>query len=350
MKAIFNISIILNRKINFLLKAGKLNLFCLFFISNVFNSFAQNITIEVKSDGKIALDKVNVLINNKISLKTNANVPIIWNNKNRDKIKNIEVISESLVQKEWNYFENDSLIVVLMEPQNDEVEKSQNSQQVSTLLEKAETKIQVKDSIIISYKDEIVQLSEEINSNKGNIEENNILIKNKIEKIIERLKSNKSLSSKEKAEIQRYLFELEKSILQSKLIFEKSQTQVSLMLGKLKYILSEKDSINELANEKILLLKRKSDLEKDEQRKMFYFLGLSALVFIAIIVLILYLQIRKRNKGLEEWEIEKKLAEAQSKNIKWETFYNEISLAIQSNDNNFNDIQSILNKNKNLLK
>jgi signal transduction histidine kinase len=150
------------------------------------------------------------------------------------------------------------------------------------------------DIVLNKYKEDFSRISDDILKEKVRLERKNFEISKEINEITNKLKTEKNISVKQRAELQRYLVSLESALNDNQLAFLRAEERTQGLIFKLKKIILQKDSINLIANQKMLVAEKdKLTLEKKFRRNLIVF---SVVTFILILFALVFYLIAEKFK------------------------------------------------------
>ncbi|MFN3405252.1 MAG: sensor histidine kinase [Cytophagaceae bacterium] len=178
--------------------------------------------------------------------------------------------------------------------------KSQDTLQVKELIEKDLTPEELEEVVFNQYKNDFESITGLILEERHRIEENNNKIREEIISVTERLRTEKNLSPEKRKELELYVQNLEKTLYENALAYQKAEEKTLLLIDKLKRIIQEKDSLNEVAMKKFEIAEKQRILvEKKSKRNLIIFSIISSsLLLLAVVFYSISMKMRKQKKGL----------------------------------------------------
>ena len=205
-----------------------------------------------------------------------------------------------------------------------------------TIVLSANDSIEVHSKVVLNkYKEDFTRISDEILKEKVRLERKNFEISKEINEITNRLRSEKSINVKQREELQKYLVSLQAALNDNQMAFLRAEERTQGLIFKLKKIILQKDSINLIAKQKMLVVEKdKKALEKKFRRNLIVF---SIVTFILILFALVFYLIAEKFK--------KQKKQIQGVNTELEAVKNDLELHVEEVDRQKEQIEE---KNKQL--
>lgn len=171
------------------------------------------------------------------------------------------------------------------------------------------------------YKEDFEKLTHEIYVERERLVLNNEHIKQEIARITQRLDKERNLSAAERAQLKAYLKQLEYEFEQNGIAFRKAEEQTKVLIGRLKMMLLEKDSINAITATKLRIEQEKRVVAEKRNARSFTIFSIITL-FLLLLAISFYSIARKMRKqrssllqSNQELSEQKKLIEEQNQQL-----------------------------------
>lgn len=158
------------------------------------------------------------------------------------------------------------------------------------------------DTVMLSYEADFDRISREIERERIIFEEKNKEIEQEILNIRDNLIHEDQISEVQRKELKRYLGNMEKVVRENSEAIRKSEERTREALNRLRMIILEKDSLNEVAQGRIVQMEAQQvTTEENYQRKMIIFSAIIvALLLISLLIYFFAAKFRRQKSWLKE--------------------------------------------------
>lgn len=162
--------------------------------------------------------------------------------------------------------------------------------------------LHVEDILMLSYEADFERLAREIQRERFVYEQKNIKIQEEILKIRDKLVMEDQFSEEQRAELKLYLGSMEKVLRENSESIRKSEERTREAIARLRMIIMEKDSINQVAQGRIVQMEEKQILvEKNYKERTAIFASIIvALLIISLVIYIFAAKLRRQKQWLKE--------------------------------------------------
>lgn len=160
----------------------------------------------------------------------------------------------------------------------------------------------VEDTVMLSYEADFDRIAREIEKERILYEEKNHEIRSEILKIRDNLINEEDIKPEQRLELKRYLGNMEKALLQNSEAIRQSEERTKEAISKLRMIIMEKDSINIVAQGKILQMEEEQAATEQSYRQQItiYSSVIALLVIITLVIYIFAVKLRRQKHWLKE--------------------------------------------------
>lgn len=157
------------------------------------------------------------------------------------------------------------------------------------------------DTVMLSYEADFDRISREIEKERILYEEKNHEIRSEILKIRDNL-IHEEVKPEQRVELKRYLGNMEKALEQNSEAIRQSEDRTREAIAKLRLIIMEKDSINQVAQGRILQMEEEQAIAEENYRQKItiYTSIIVMLIVIALVIYIFAIKLRRQKHWLAE--------------------------------------------------
>jgi signal transduction histidine kinase len=170
-----------------------------------------------------------------------------------------------------------------------------------------------KDTIIQSYEADFERIAREIEKERILYEDKNHEIQSEILKIRDNLIQEEDIKPEQRMELKRYLNNMEKALLQNSEAIRQSEERTREVIAKLRLIIIEKDSLNMVAQGRIIQIEEeKAAAEQSYRHRITIYLSIIVgLIILALVIYLFAVKLRRQKHWLAE--VNKRLKSMQLK-------------------------------------
>lgn len=160
----------------------------------------------------------------------------------------------------------------------------------------------VEDTVMLSYEADFDRIAREIEKERVLYEEKNHEIRSEILKIRDNLITEEDIQPEQRLELKRYLGNMEKALQQNSEAIRQSEERTKEAISKLRMIIMEKDSINMVAQGRILQMEEEQAVAEQNFRQQItiYSSVIALLIIITLIIYIFAVKLRRQKHWLKE--------------------------------------------------
>lgn len=160
--------------------------------------------------------------------------------------------------------------------------------------------IKDKDTLMLSYETDFERITKEIENERILYEEKNHEIQAEIFKIRDNLINEEEINPQQRLELKGYLGNMERALLQNSLAVRQSEERTKEAISKLRMIIMEKDSLNMLAQGKIVQMEEEKVVAEQsyKQKIAIYSAVIVVLVILALLIYIFAVKFRRQKQWL----------------------------------------------------
>lgn len=162
--------------------------------------------------------------------------------------------------------------------------------------------IVAEDTVLLSYEADFDRIAREIEKERILYEEKNHEIRSEILKIRDNLIHEEDINPEQRIELKRYLGNMEKALEQNSKAIRQSEDRTREAIAKLRMIIIEKDSLNMVAQGRIMQMEEEQAIaEKNYRQKItIYSSIIVVLIIIALVIYIFAVKLRRQKHWLAE--------------------------------------------------
>ncbi len=158
------------------------------------------------------------------------------------------------------------------------------------------------DTIMLTYEADFERITREMEKERVLYEEKNEEIQEEILKIRDNLVHEEQISDEQRKELKRYLGNMEKVLQENSEVIKKSEERTKEAIAKLRMIILEKDSLNLVAQGRIIQMQEEQAATKESyQRRIAIFSSIIvALIVVALTIYFFAAKLRRQKQWLKE--------------------------------------------------
>lgn len=158
------------------------------------------------------------------------------------------------------------------------------------------------DTVMLSYEADFERITREMERERSVFEEKNKEIEEEILKIRDNLVHEDQISDSQRKELKRYLGNMEKVVRENSEVIRKSEERTKEALEKLRMIVMEKDSINKIAQGRIVQMEvEQAEAEESYRRKISIFSAIIVVLLLtALLIYFFAAKFRRQRSWLKE--------------------------------------------------